>query len=208
MRKNNGITVHKKLPGKPQEEYFQEVYKAYFDRLFGYALMITRSENLAKDAVSEVFYNLWNGGTDLHSIKELSSYLFTSVKNQSVKALSYDPVEFRIDCYEHLTTSIDEIDPEEILVGKELEEFLNEVIENLPSHCALVFRMVREDNMKHDDVANELGITRDTVKYHLKTAMKKIKAELEDHFSETTFLKWVSAGSCLLALLIILEFSQ
>jgi RNA polymerase sigma-70 factor (family 1) len=195
MRKKNRKIFKKNLEEKQQEEYFQEVYKAYFDRLFGYALIITRSENIAKDAVSEVFFNLWNAQTDLHSIKELKSYLFTSVKNQSIKALSNDPVGFRIDCYEHIISSVDKIDPEELLVGKELEQFLNDAIENLPDHCALVFRMVREDGMKYDEVANELGISKDTVKYHVKTALKKLTAELEGYFTETQVLKWVSAGS-------------
>ena len=40
------------------KSYFEEVYRAYFDRLFGFALVITKSESLAKDAVSEVFFKI------------------------------------------------------------------------------------------------------------------------------------------------------
>ena len=58
------------------KSYFEEVYRAYFDRLFGFALVITKSESLAKDAVSEVFFNLWNSQTGLSTLKELKAYLF------------------------------------------------------------------------------------------------------------------------------------
>lgn len=193
-RRNRTIRLNKKLEIH-QEKYFEEVYRAYFDRLYAYALVITKSENLAKDVVSEVFFNLWKTKTDLFSIKELKSYLFTSVRNQALRSLSNDPVRFTSDNYEQVTASIDDLNPEELLVGKELDEFLNEVIEKLAPQCALVFRMVKEDSMKYAEVAAELGISVDTVKYHVKTALKKIRVELEAQYPDTKVIDWVSIGS-------------
>lgn len=189
------IPIRKDPSDNRQEQYFEEVYKAYFERLFGYALVVTKSESLAKDVVSEVFFNLWNARTDLTSIRELKSYLFTSVKNQAVRALSKDPAAFHSQNYEQVTSSIDKVNPEELMMGKELDEFISQVIDQLPPQCALVFRMVKEDNRKYTEVAEELGISTDTVKYHMKTALKKIRQELEDHFPDTTVINWISTGS-------------
>lgn len=196
--KKKEISISRGLSQKQQEEYFEEVYKEYFDRLYAYALIITKSENLAKDVVSEVFLNLWRTKIDLCSIKELKSYLFTSIKNQSLKVLSNDPASFRNEDYEQLTSSIDKMNPEELLVGKELEQFLNDVIEKIPPQCALVFKMVKEDNMKYEDVATELGISKDTVKYHVKVALKKIRIELDDFFTDTPVLQRIVSGSMFL----------
>lgn len=185
---------------RKQREFFEEIYKENFDSLFAYGLIITKSESLAKDAVSEVFFNLWKAKTDLFSIKELKSYLFTSVKNQAVRILSNDPVHFHSNKYAQVTASIDNVNPEELLVGKELDEFINDVIEKLPPQCALVFRMVKEDRMKYGEVAAELDISMDTVKYHIKTALKKLRVELENHYPDTKIIDWVSTGSITLVL--------
>lgn len=193
--KRGNISLHGSPSEKSLEAYFEQVYRDYFERLFAYALIITKSDNLAQDVVSDVFFNLWSKKTDLFSIKELKSYLFTSVKNQAVRALSNDPVHFHSDSYDHAISSIDKLDPEELLVGKELDQFINDTINGLPPQCELVFRMVRERNLKYDEVAEELGISNETVKYHVKTALKKIKAALANHFTESRVVKWISTGS-------------
>lgn len=177
---------------------FERIYKDYFDRLFAYALIISKSEIIAKDIVSDVFFNLWNTNIDLASIKDLKSYLFTSVKNQAIRTISNDPAKFNFDNYQIATTSIDYINPEELLIGKELDQFLSETINNLPPHCRLVFKMVKENQMKYENVATELGISIDTVKYHLKIAVKKIKVELEAKFDERKIVRWVSNGSVII----------
>jgi len=192
MSKNNRLFWNDK------SDYFERIYKDYFDRLFAYALIISKSEIIAKDIVSDVFFNLWNTNIDLASIKDLKSYLFTSVKNQAIRTISNDPAKFNFDNYQIATTSIDYINPEELLIGKELDQFLSETINNLPPHCRLVFKMVKENQMKYENVATELGISIDTVKYHLKIAVKKIKVELEAKFDERKIVRWVSNGSVII----------
>lgn len=186
------------LSERDHEDYFERIYSEYFDRLFAYALVITKSENLAKDVVSDVFFNLWNAKKNLSSVKEFKSYLFTSVKNQAIRTLSSDPLHFETESYKKAISFIDWVNPEELLIGKELDQFLNQVINKLPPHCALVFKMVKEDQMKYEEVADELGISVETVKYHLKTAIKKIRYELEHHFDNTKVIKWFSTGSLVL----------
>jgi len=188
----------RKLFDKAQKDYFEKIYRAYFDRLFAYALVITKSEILAKDVVSDVFFNLWNTQTDLSAVKDLKSYLFTSAKNQAIRTLSHDPIHFDLHDYKQATSSIEWINPEELLVGKELDNFLDKVISQLPPQCGIVFRKIKENNKKYDEVAAELDISVDTVKYHLKTALKKIKVELEIHFKGTRTIDWFSASSIIL----------
>ena len=186
------------------KSYFEEVYREYFDRLFGFALVITKSETLAKDAVSEVFFNLWNSQTDLSTLKELKAYLFASVKNQAIRSLSKDPTGFESENYEQLTSSIDKVSPEDLLVGKELDQFITKLINELPPQCALVFKMVKQEQMSYEKVALELGVSIDTVKYHIKVALKKIRTDLEEHFKDTPIIKWISTGCWILYLSISL----
>ncbi len=188
-------TINIGLGNIQSDSYFEKVYTEYFDRLFAYALVITKSESTAKDVVSDVFYGLWNSKKDLYTVKELKSYLYTSVKHQAIRAISKDFSKYHSDKYNLTIATIDGLDPEELLLGKELTEFIDKAVNKLPPQCGLVYRMIREDNLSYIEVAKELGISHDTVKHHLKTALKKLKMELEHHFMESKVVKWVSNGN-------------
>ncbi|MBV6640158.1 MAG: RNA polymerase sigma-70 factor [Cyclobacteriaceae bacterium] len=178
---------------------FEEIYSSYYERLFAFALVITNSEADAQDVVSQVYYTLWEKQKNLSEIKDLKAYLFTSVKNQAVRHIANDRY-FHTEDIEEVLLSIDQVDPEELMIGKELEGFIDQAIMNLPDQCGLVFRLSRDKNMDQKEIAAELGISKYTVKYHMETALKKIMGELKSKFPESKVIKWMSAGAALLML--------
>ncbi|MBV6644505.1 MAG: RNA polymerase sigma-70 factor [Cyclobacteriaceae bacterium] len=176
---------------------FENVYKVYFERLYAYALVITGSESTAKDVVSEVFFNLWSSDRELSTIKDIKAYLFTSVKNQALRSMSLDPIAFESFQGSLEIESVEHINPEDLMIGQELEDFVNEIIGSLPPQCQLVFKMVKQENLKYAEVAEQLGISPNTVKNHLISAMKSLRAALELHFNEVPILKLLSSLGCL-----------
>lgn len=187
----------KKFRVKNPDELIEKAYKDHFDQLYAYALIITKSRSLAKDTVADVFLSLLNTKADLSSIKDIKSYLFICIKNQANRIITYDPRNYN----KEEILSIEKINPEELLIGKELDQFLQKIIDTLPPQCGIVFKMVKENQMKYNEVAAELDISVDTVKYHLKTAVRTIKIKLEDHFNETKVIPWFSSGTIVLFLL-------
>lgn len=187
-----------KISRNIHEDLIEKAYQEHFEHLYSYALLLTKSEDLAKDVVSEVFLNLLKSNTDIGSIKLLKSYLFSCIRNQAIRMKISDPYYVESDIMIYAYT--DKVDPEELMIGKELDQFLQNTISNLPPHCGLVFRMVKEERMKYDEVAKELGISVDTVKYHLKIAVKTIKIKLEDYFEDTKVLSMISSGTLVLML--------
>ncbi|XOV91014.1 MAG: RNA polymerase sigma-70 factor [Bacteroidota bacterium] len=183
-RRTAKILNFKKSAEKDLQDYFERIYKEYFKRLYAYALTITKSKILAQEIVSDVFFNLWSSRESLYDIKELKSYLFTSVKNRSISALADNPLIFQKEDHDELISYFHQVDPEELMIGNELIEFLNHSIENLPPQCQLVFNMIKGQNLSYRDVAIELGISTETVKYHLRVALVKLKKDLGVFFAE------------------------
>lgn len=174
----------KTLSEKHQAEYFEKIYKEYFDRLFGYAMAITKNKQLAEDVVSELFLNLWNLRSGFSKIMELESYLMISVKNLSIRAITKDPKNiFSLDL-ENSIRRIEKLDPEEVLLEKELRLAIDQAIEALPEQCKLVYRMVKDNQMKNSEVAAELGISEGTVKNQLLKAVARIREKVRDHLSD------------------------
>ena len=71
--------------------------------------------------------------------------------------------------------------PYGILLSKELEEKVMQAIETLPAECKQVFIKSRIEQKKNKEIAEELGISINTVKYHMKNAIKILRNKLEHY---------------------------
>lgn len=170
------------------EDTFEKIYLQNFDRLFLFATTITKSREMAKDVVSDVFMALWEKRTQLSRIKEIESYLFVSVKNHAIRLVSKRSHSLRDENMEGTLLAIDRINPEEILLGKELFDFIEKTVSELPDKARLVFRMAKDKQLSYKDIALELDVSVSTVKSQLvrataivKTAILEKIAEEDDH---------------------------
>ena len=59
-------------------------------------------------------------------------------------------------------------------------ELLSQVMNELPAATKVVFNLFAIDKFKHKEIAEELEITVETVKWHLKTARKRLKILLRE----------------------------
>ncbi|MEP0369092.1 MAG: sigma-70 family RNA polymerase sigma factor [Cyclobacteriaceae bacterium] len=159
----------------------ERVYRDYFDRLFSYARIICDSEELAKDVVSDFFYGLLKNQTDLSRVDNLEVYLSVGVKNLCIQRLMKTSKDNKNAV---LLATIDYIDPQQVLLGKELKTLLDRIINDLPDQCQLVFRMSREQGMTNQEVADELQIGIGTVKTQLIRAHAKLKEGIVQHYKD------------------------
>ena len=175
--------------GEHNHHSLKACYSKYFGELYHYARTITNSTELAKDAVSDVFLYLLNSETDLKHVKDIKSYLYKSVKNSAIRILSRDPVrqESLQDDIEFQMAS--EIDPHDLLLGKELESLVQQAVDKLPPKSRLVFEMVRLKQHSYEEVAKELGISVNAVRNQLVSSTKVIRRILTDTFTESYMLK-------------------
>lgn len=118
----------------------------------------------------------------------LKSYLIKSVKNRCINYLQQEYVqrETSINLYEDKTIIeelffIEKKHPLENLLEQELIEKIHSIINELPKECKQVFTMSRFDNMKYEEIAEKIDISVNTVKYHMKNALLKLRVELKDY---------------------------
>ncbi|WP_258105682.1 sigma-70 family RNA polymerase sigma factor [Marinoscillum sp. MHG1-6] len=165
--------------------WFKDVYSENFEKLFRYAFSITKDEQLAEDAVSEVFSNIWEHRPDHHSIKEVKAYLHVSVKHLAIRMISRDAKQFSYSSYDESLQVSDAIDPESLLLGKELEAIINRVVERLTPHAKLVYELAKMKGYSNQQIADELGVSKRTVEAHLYTTVKSIREALIEHFRDS-----------------------
>ena len=203
MKSSKSSTVK---PLHSGDQKFQEIYEMHFDRLFAYAYQVAGSYDVAKDIVSEVFSTLLHSNRDLNGINNIQSYLYKSVKNQAIKAISMDPLSFEGESHTEQMEFIENTNPQDLMVGKELEDYLKVLIDDLPPNCQLVFRMVREEGLSYEEAADKLGLAPKTVKNHLFLALNKIRTGLTEHFKDTPVIRMISNLSCFMLMTSLLYF--
>ena len=113
------------------------IFKQYYETLCLTAVRITKESNLAEDIVQEVFLELYKK-KDTLKVESLIGYLKRSVYNRSLNKVKankdfVDTEDVEVDFHDYEVSSQSKIE------YKELEEYLNDVIDDLPEKCRLVF---------------------------------------------------------------------
>ena len=59
-----------------------------------------------------------------------------------------------------------------------LEEEVEKAVSQLPEYSRVVFEKSREEQLKYEEIARELGISVNTVKFHMKKALALLREHL------------------------------
>jgi len=68
------------------------------------------------------------------------------------------------------------------MIEQEMLDTYRKAVEELPERCKLIFLMVREEKLKHKEIAQILGITEGTIEQQMNIAIKKILAVVRKHY--------------------------
>lgn len=163
--------------GDPQA--FRTLYMHYYDRLFQFAMFFLHSEAASEDVVEDVFFMLWRDRSMLTSIPNFHPYIYQSIRYGCFNVLKSGYVSKRdgfpeTELQVHLSsdTPFDELSYQELCVA------VKEAIHSLPDRCRIIFKMAKEDEMNHREIAEALNVKLCTVERQLLLAKFKIKQAL------------------------------
>jgi len=161
-------------------EAFEELYRLFYGDLTVYAQTYVYQQDIAEDLVQECFYTLWDSDYSQNINKSLKSYLYSVVRNKCLNHLRHLQVEDKYRSKEmhaiQFSESYDILDDEE-LIGK-----VKAAIEYLPEKCRLTFKMAVLQEMKYIEIAEELDLSVNTVKYHIKNAYRILRKYRFDNY--------------------------
>lgn len=160
---------------------FELLFKKYYNGLCLFAFKYVQDTGSAEDIVSDLFSRLWEKREQLTIDTSVKSYLFTSVKNQSLDFLNraYNRnVQVSEKIPEPFTKN--EINPQQVAEYKELYYRIEEAISILPKQCGIIFRMSRDNGMKYHEIASLLGLSVKTVETQMGRALKNLRESLKN----------------------------
>ncbi|GAB3417629.1 RNA polymerase sigma factor [Niabella aquatica] len=160
---------------------YTQIYDLYHERLYAFILRFVKIPELAEDILQEVFLTLWRVRAKIDSSQSFQAYLYKISRNCVFKTLKKTArQQFFLERIQ-LVSCLQTGPGEDQLRWKEYENILLKAIEHLPPQRKKVFQMCREDGKSYDRVAEELGISKNTVKEHMILATKTIKLYLNQY---------------------------
>jgi RNA polymerase sigma-70 factor (ECF subfamily) len=182
MNKEQSMILFEKII-RGDENALRQLFDMFSHKLFHLACSFLKSREEAEEAVLDVFTAIWNKRKSLTHVKNIESYLYTSVKNQALHYIRRKPIpdENLLPLYEIELIPEDDT-PEYILLDKEYESLIQEAIDTLPPKCKEVFRLCLSDKLKNREIAKLLSISEKTVSDHLALAYKRISIYVKKRY--------------------------
>ncbi|WP_423737768.1 RNA polymerase sigma-70 factor [Chitinophaga caseinilytica] len=161
------------------EPAFRELFDEYRGRLFAFVSKFIRSEQVAEELVLDVFMKIWLGRELLVQVRNFDAFLFRVAHNKSIdflRAAAKDSA-LRELLWDDIQAAAGER-PDMQLQQREFEGKLRRAVELLPPQARKVYRLSRESDMSHDQIATQLQISRSTVNNHIVAAQRFIRSYL------------------------------
>jgi len=172
------------------EIVFETVFKNYYERLCNYANTYINNMIEAEEMVQGTFLILWEKHEMIDIHTSLKSYLYRSVHNNCINHVKH--LQVRRNHYDEYLHYAD-IEYEQVsndLIGKELEQKINSVIESLPPQCKAVFKLSRLENLTYNEIAEKMGLSVKTIENHMIKALKTLRVELKEYLPLLIWLLW------------------
>ena len=160
------------------EKAFLRIYSFYKEKLSAFCVKFVKCPEITNDVVQEVFITLLESNAKFNNQALLQSFLYTVTKNKIIdhfrKAASDSKLREKMWHY----IDIEQSSPESAVIDSEYQVYLQQALENLPAQKKLIYQLSRVENFTYQEIADRLGLSKNTVRNHMAEATHMIKTYL------------------------------
>lgn len=169
---------------KGDQRAFTVLFDFYYQGLGSYIYKITESREVTEEIVQEVFIKIWEKRDMLGNIGSFKSYLFVLSKNKTLDYLRQAAKERT----HHFYLTKDFSEESYVIDGHSpVEEYsliIEKMVSKLPAQQQQVYHLSRHEKLKYEEIAFQMGISKETVKKHMQLALaflkQHVKMQIED----------------------------
>ena len=156
------------------KQKFERLFKDNYPHMYRMAFSLVENADDAKDAVHQVFAQIWRGKPQI-SEDSIRGYLLAATRNQCLHMLRSRQLQCKME--EELQRETEETLSEE---REELLQQLRQVInDNLTEQDRRDLQLHYEDEMTYQETASVLGISASAVNKHITRSLFKIRKTLK-----------------------------
>ncbi|MBE9599856.1 RNA polymerase sigma factor [Pedobacter sp. MC2016-24] len=158
---------------------FAEIYERYWSLLLRHAIGMLQDEDIAQDAVQDVFQMLWEKSVTLNIHTSLSSFLYASLRFRILDQLKHNKVQDRF--LSKLQTEIESgvASTDDVIAEKEFARKIEDGLNKLPPKMRKVFELSRIYEYSYREISKELDLSDNTVKRQISNALKIMRESIK-----------------------------
>lgn len=163
------------------EAAFEMTFKTYYKPLCHYAYSFLNDKNEAEEVVQTTFIKMWEKKTELVIESSLKAYLHSMVRNGCLNVIKHERVKQQ-HAQQHLQAAEQsrELVTEKVF-SNDLESKIHQAMKALPEQCRIVFQLSRFEELKYQEIAEQLQISVKTVENQMGKALKIMRTQLKDY---------------------------
>ena len=152
------------------------LYKKYYSKFMGVCLRYCQNKDDAAAVLNKAFLKIFNSLKNFDITKSFEGWGYRIVQNTAIDFV-------RKEVRKQRNVSWDDVAIEPSIDSDVLEHYNAQAVLNLimklPTATRTVFNMFAIDGYSHKEIAKELKISEGTSKWHVNTARKQLKEQIE-----------------------------
>lgn len=170
------------------DHLFEDIFHTKKEKVYRFLLSMLKSEFVAEEVTQEVFIKLWVQRDSLETIQNIDAYLYRVTKNQALNHIRQATNSLKI--VQRYTAPIPQYEEctEKKVMERDYQELLNRALDQLSPQRKLVYKLSREEGLSHLEIAEQLHVSKNTVKNHLVYTLSFLKDYLVRHGIAVIFL--------------------
>ena len=175
------------------ERCMKMMFDTYYQALCTYVMRYLISMEDAEDIVQTVFISLWNNKRGQEFSGSLRAYLFGAASKASLQFMRDRGKAYFVDIELHVDDFLEEMSRDNEVELEKMKEYLYAAIENLPANPKKLLTAIVFNNTPYKVVAEEMGISVNTVKTYYARALQALRKSLDGKTFCLLFLSFFSS---------------
>lgn len=158
---------------------YEALFHAYYSPLVKYATSILKDIDDAEDIVQQTFITFWEKYTESEIHTSERALLYKAVQNACLNKLKHQKV--RMAFAKESSFQSEKHTVVEDLEASELQQKIDGAIAEMPEQCGKIFKMSRFEQLKYQEIADQLGLSIKTIENQMGKALRIVRENLKDY---------------------------
>ena len=168
------------------DRFWDGIYQQYHPRLLRQVEKYLPTREESQDVLQDLYVQLRRRDVDPKDVENPPAYLMRMATNLAIDVLrrkSRNPLEFSDPAYIAEMKGSGDLyaTPEQISSDRQRLDIIAMAVESLPPRCREAFLFCKRDHLTPAEAAEKLGVSRNMVEKHLRTALKHCREVLARH---------------------------
>ncbi len=162
-----------------ENKEFDQIFRQYYQELYFFAMQLLHDPEDSKDVVSDAFEEVWS---HFSSVKKetVRYFLYRIIRNRCIDTLRHKKIQMQhAELMLQVTKPYDE--SMDTLEWQEREARVKEILDAMKPPTRDIFIACYVDHKKYAEVATLMAISIDTVKKHIKKALRFIREKRQQY---------------------------